>query len=259
MAAGSVVAGFSGKSVPKKLGIIAASAVGGALPDIDAVSLWSKFDATIGKLFHLSNPGSVIYSGKFWYSHHGFFHSLFAVLLIAAVIGAVGYLISARFRGLNFKDFIKSYTAQRFVLIGFAAGYVMHLLGDIPTPASTWGGVRLFWPFGAYVGGTGQIWWWNNYDIFLISCTVFAVNMILLFTDRFVRLNLDRIIAGVFAAGVLLSIVQISTRDCDFAYTGHTAGYQELEAASKEQQKEILGERLYNAMEKFDEKLPVHF
>ncbi len=259
LAAGTVVAGFSKKSIPKQLGIVAVSGFGGALPDIDAVSLWSGFDATIGRLFHLSHSGGDIYSGKLWYSHHGLFHSLFAALLLAAVIGAVGYLIHSRFKGLNFRDFIKSYGARKFILIGFIAGYAMHLLGDIPTPASTWGGIRLFWPFKAYVGGTGQIWWWNNYDIFLIACAVLAVNTALLVTGRFVRFSLNKIIAGVFAAGMILSTVQICTREYDFAYSGHTARYQELEAASKQQQKDILGERLYNAMEKFDEKLPFYF
>ncbi len=259
LAAGTVVAGVSKKSTPKQLGIIAISGFGGAFPDIDALSLWSKFDVTIGRFFHLSHPGDMIYSGKFWYSHHGFFHSLFAALMIAAVIWTLGYLLHARFRKLNFKDFIKSGGAQKLLLIGFIAGYMMHLLGDIPTPASTWEGIRLFWPFKAYIGGTGQIWWWNNYDIFLITCGVFAVNTAFLFIERFLRSNLNKIIAGVFAAGFVLSFIQINTRNHDFAYSGHTTRYQELEAASKEQQKEILGDRLYNVMEKFDKNLPVHF
>lgn len=259
LAAGTVVAGVSRRGFKQKAAIVAISGLGGALPDIDAASLWSGFDATIGQLFHLPFPGSDIYSGKLWYSHHGFFHSLAAALLFAAMIGAIAYVLHTPFKRICFRDFFKSYGVQRFLLTGFLAGYMMHLLGDIPTPASTWGGIRLFYPFGQYIGGTGQIWWWNNYDIFLIACGVFAVNAALLSANLRVYPHLNKAIAVIFALGLTLSIVQINTRDIDFAYTGHTSRYQEFEIASKAQQKKILGDRLYRTMEKFDDRLPVYF
>jgi hypothetical protein len=66
--------------------VIGFSGLGGALPDFDAISLWSGFDKTFGKLFNLSNSGEVIYFSKFWYSHHGFLHSILASVILAFCI-----------------------------------------------------------------------------------------------------------------------------------------------------------------------------
>lgn len=41
-------------------------AVAGALPDLDALSLWSGFDHSIGAYFGLSK-GALIYTGQWWY------------------------------------------------------------------------------------------------------------------------------------------------------------------------------------------------
>ncbi len=117
----------------------------------------------------------------------------------------------------------------------------------------------MFWPLKRYIGGTGDIWWWNNYDLFLIALAVFVVGAILLLVQKFIRFDVRRVIIAVFALGCVVSVVQIRSRDVDYAYTGHTGKYAQFEAASKEQQREILGGRLYRAMEWFDNKLPVHF
>jgi hypothetical protein len=55
----------------------------------------------------------------------------------------------------------------------------------MPTPASTWGGVNFFWPFKTYIGGTGHIWWWNNYDIFLIVVAVIIINLIMAIVQNY--------------------------------------------------------------------------
>jgi membrane-bound metal-dependent hydrolase YbcI (DUF457 family) len=257
LAAGTVVAGFSKKKgMAAHAAIVAAAGAGGALPDLDAISLWSKFDATIGKLLHLDHSGAVIYAGKFWYSHHGFLHSIAAALLIACGIAAIGFLPRARARGVGFRRYLGRLTP---VSAGFAAGFVIHLLGDMPTPASDWGGVRLLWPLKTYVGGTGEIWWWNNYDLFLIACGTFAVGAALLILGRSARFRAPYAIAAAFALAGALSLVQIHSREVDYAYTGNTNRYRQFEEASKRQQREILGERLYTAMEWFDRKLPILF
>jgi membrane-bound metal-dependent hydrolase YbcI (DUF457 family) len=256
MAAGSVVAGFSKrKGFAAGAATIAAAGIGGALPDLDAISLWSKFDATIGKFLHLSHPGAVIYSGKFWYSHHGFLHSLIAAVLIATVCATVGALLRTNSRGGR----RRSGGTRTAVWVGLVSGFVIHLLEDMPTPASTWGGVRLFWPLKSYVGGTGEIWWWNNYDLFLIAAGVFIFGVILLIFRNLMRDRAKYLIAAVFACGCTLALVQIHSRDNDYAYTGHTDRYEQFEAASKKQQREILGEPLYRAMERLDRTLPVLF
>lgn len=257
LAAGSVAAGFSSKGPVGHVGVVALSGLGGALPDIDAVSLWSGFDATIGRFMHLAHSGAEVYSGTLWYSHHGFFHSLAAALLFAAIIGAAGWLFGALTRKRGFKESVGKQTAA---LAGFVSGFVLHLLQDMATPASTWGGVRIFWPLKSYVGGSGEIWWWNNYDLFLIAAGVFLATTTLLFLKkRSVRFETKYLIAALFAFGCIVSLSQIHARDHDYAYTGNTARYAEFEEASKRQQRDILGDRLYGAMEWLDKRLPVHF
>ncbi len=256
LAAGSVVAGFSRKGFGNQAAIIALAGLGGALPDIDAVSLWSRFDATLGRFFGLSEPGKVIYSSTFWYSHHGFFHSLAAGLLFALLIGLLLYLLRPGAGSFRLKRFSASLANHKLLLTGFLAGFVVHLLGDLPTPAASWGGVRLFFPLESYVGGTGRIWWWNNYDLFLIALGVLLINFIFLAVRA---ASVRKITVCVFAAGFFLTLIHIHSRDYDFSYTGHTSRYNELEAESKAQQKAIFGERVFEVMEKFDNKLPFYF
>ncbi|TAJ09416.1 metal-dependent hydrolase [Marinilabiliaceae bacterium JC017] len=254
---GMVVAGFSGKSFRKKTGIVALGGIGGALPDLDAISLWSGFDKTFGKVFGLTAPGKDIYSSKLWYSHHGFMHSILAGLLVALIIGLMIYLLRSKlFSEMNLFKCLKM---CRHCLISFVAGYVFHLLEDMPTPACVWGGVNFFWPFKSYVGGTGDIWWWNNYDIFLIVAGVTVINGFLLLLGHLISYNSGKILSMVFVVGCTLVMCQIKTRGFDFDYSGHTARYQEFEGQSMEIQKRILGERVYGWMNALDKGLKVNF
>ncbi|GHT54513.1 hypothetical protein FACS189446_4330 [Bacteroidia bacterium] len=240
-----------------RLKILAAGAVGGALPDIDSISMWSHFDSTFGKLFHLSNSGKVIYGAKFWYSHHAFFHSIVAALLIAIIFGLLSYGIH-KMICRNKKDNLWNYCKNHFSLsIAFIAGYLLHLLGDMPTPASVWGGVNLFFPDNHYIGGSGKIWWWNNYDIFLLLILCIVVNGILLFTFK---QRIQRTAIIIVAVLTLLFIeIQINTRQYDYAYSGNATRYSEMEQQSKQEQERILGKRIYSAMEWLDRHLPGHF
>ncbi|MBK7637485.1 MAG: metal-dependent hydrolase [Saprospiraceae bacterium] len=68
---GATVSSFT-DNTRLKIWSILAGTLGGCLPDIDAISLWSGFDDTIVKWFHLDHAGQDIYFSKFWYSHHGF-------------------------------------------------------------------------------------------------------------------------------------------------------------------------------------------
>ncbi|GHS99442.1 hypothetical protein FACS189421_09900 [Bacteroidia bacterium] len=76
IAGATVIAAFVYKHPVKRLKVLAAGAIGGAFPDIDTISMWSRFDSTFGRLLGLSHTGKVIYGEKYWYSHHAFFHSI---------------------------------------------------------------------------------------------------------------------------------------------------------------------------------------
>ncbi len=243
MAVGTVVASFSEENKAK---IILASAFAGALPDIDTISLWSGFDGSIGKLFDLPK-GRDIYSAKYWYSHHGFMHSIVAGIVFALFFGVLGFLIN-RFRSFNFP-----------VVISFFLAFLVHLIQDMPTPSATWEGIRLLFPFNVYFGGSGKVWWWNNYDIFLIALSVLFVNLLSIFMRMVFNFKAYIFTSIMFILGVSLMSYQINTRNFDFNYEGHTKKYQEYEKKSKEIQKKILGKNLFYVMEQFDNSIKIYF
>lgn len=259
LAVGTVMAAFSNRGWKNKSLLILAGGFAGALPDLDAISLWSKFDATLGKFFHLSYSGREIYSAKLWYSHHGFLHSITAALFIALLVAIVRFFIHSKFRNLSFQQFVLSIKHNQRLLLSIVFGFTLHLLEDMPTPAASWGGVNLFWPSTSYIGGTGDIWWWNNYDIYLIVAGVFLLNLFSLLLNSLFSIPIRKITSGLFILGFTSAVIQIKTRPVDFAYEGSTVRYQEFEQKSKDLQRKILGDKVFNCMERFDNSLSIYF
>ena len=252
-AVATVVASCVSLTVKRKLMIVAVGILGGILPDIDAISLWSKFNATFGQLFQLSHSGKAIYEAKFWYSHRAFFHSLAAGVLLACLLCAIVYVINKWKKRAVDKPFLSAFG------LSFVLGYWAHLLGDMPTPASVWGGVNLFWPSTMYVGGYGKIWWWNNYDIFLLFSICTLLNVIVLFMKRIPTPVKKITTSGILFMTLIIILLQINSRQVDYAYTGSTPKFRELEQASKEEQERILGKPCYSLMSGFDRLMPFNF
>ena len=251
---GAAVGGTVGHFSPKKNSALIFPVIGGfggLLPDVDAISLWSKFDTTIGKWLHLSHPGHVIYSEKFWYSHHGFTHSIFAPVLYGLVFVLFAFLLK--------KITIQSYTSWVLPLSAFLLAYWIHLLEDLPTPDGPWGGIRLFFPSTTYVGGTGQIWWWNNYDIFLLAFSLLIANWIIHLLLRKKEIWKTRVSLVYTACVFSLIFYQINHRPFDFTYNGDGVNYEFLEQKSLALQEEILGPWLYSIMHSLDQHLPLYF
>ena len=158
LAVGTVASSFSKESWNSRFSIVFFGGLAGALPDLDAISKWSRFDETIGEMFNLAHTGSQIYYGKFWYSHHGAFHSLVAPILLSLFVLTMVAAIR-RFRSIDLlKQHLNSHSTK---YLAFCLGFIFHLFEDMPTPASVWGGVNFFFPGSSYVGGFGKIWWWN--------------------------------------------------------------------------------------------------
>ncbi|MFC0878570.1 metal-dependent hydrolase [Saccharicrinis sp. FJH2] len=255
VAVGTVLASFSRRGFMAKTSILSVSAIGGILPDFDVFSLWSGFDKTFGSTFNLQD-GNKIYYAQYWYSHHGFFHSFFAAFLITLILGSLLFLFKNG-RGKHPKEnFIIHLKRSSLILLAFCAGYIIHLLEDMPTPGYTWEGINLFWPSSDYSGGTGEIWWWNNYDLFLIIAGVAAVNLTILLLPKIKARKLTPLI---FVTGLIFCIVQIKSRPQNFDYTSFKKEYNNFELQSKEIQKQILGKRLYSWMDYFDKKVPFNF
>ncbi|MDR1172309.1 MAG: metal-dependent hydrolase [Bacteroidales bacterium] len=258
VAASSVVAASTKSKIPAPR-ILAVGALGGAFPDIDAISLWSKFDSTIGKWFGLTHTGKEIYFGKFWYSHHGFFHSIAAAIMIGFLLGCLAYLYHWLQWQRQRDPFTRFFKTNSTLYLIFVLGCLAHVAGDLITPASVWGGVRLFCPHAGYAGGQGSVWWWNNYDIFLIIATGTLLNILLIVVAKHIRFRtgvISFLVALLILAGVWR---QAAARQTDYAYTGHTGQYQQLEQKSRKEQQRILGPKLYRIMERFDNWLIINF
>lgn len=226
----------------RKFKVIAAGMLGGIFPDFDAISMWSGFDRTFGKVFNLEYSGKIIYGSKFRYSHHAFFHSIFASVLFGFLFISLVYLFHIFFsdKKIILKEFCKN---NSLYLIVFILGYWAHLAGDFPTPASVWNGIDLFWPSANYIGGYGKIWWWNNYDIFLLVVGCVIINLVIPFLIKAIRKK-----SGIFSVCVLvltlsLILVQINTRQYNYAYSGNTTKYTDYEQNSKQEQQRILGKK----------------
>jgi hypothetical protein len=259
IAVASVVINYSKIDRYRKAALlIIFGAIGGALPDIDAFSMWSRFDSTFGRWFGLNNTGREIYFSKFWYSHHTFFHSIAAGILFGFMLGVGAYLL----RKVVLKKTLTLTSSLRsdfLLLLTFFLGFAAHLFGDMPTPSGVWGGVQLFWPIKNFIGGTGQIWWWNNYDIFLIISICIVINTSVFVLSRMYGFK-SFIFSSIIFIGSLFAInYQINHRDFDFNYTGFAKKYEQYELKSKEIQKQILGPKLYLKMSKFDNKVKVNF
>lgn len=256
VAVGTVGATVSNGSWKTKGLIILSGGIGGALPDLDAISLWSKFDSTIGSLFNLDHSGKEIYFGKFWYSHHAAFHSVLApcVLILLSII--LRYVFR---KDRTASNIITSIMKRKYALFAFFFGFMFHLLEDMPTPSGVWGGVNLFFPSTKYIGGFGKIWWWNNYDLVLIILTVIASNLLINILPKPYYYTKIKASLAVFVLGSALFLFQINTRKVDFSNSGHTTNYATFEAQSKQVQRDILGEQLFRIMTDIDNKIPLNF
>jgi len=242
----------------RKFKIVIAGTIGGTFPDLDAISMWSRFDGTFGKLFGLEHTGRVIYGSKFWFSHHAFFHSIIASILFGLILLLFIYFfrnIKDR-ESLNFHGFLKSHLIYFIV---FVLGFWAHLAGDLPTPSSVWGGIDLFWPTKDYVGGYGKIWWWNNYDIFLLIVGCIILNLTITTMPGYIRQRAKVFTSCILILTISLILFQVNTRQYDYEYIGNTSKYTEFEKNSKKEQQRILGKRLYNYMERFDNVLKFYF
>ena len=114
IAIGTVVATFSNKTWKQKASILLAGGFGGCLPDFDAISLWSKFDSTIGRLLNLTHSGNEIYFGKLWYSHHAALHSILAPIFLVLLFSIV-LIVFNSFQDLDI-SLHKNSGTQRFCL-----------------------------------------------------------------------------------------------------------------------------------------------
>jgi hypothetical protein len=257
MVASTVFIPFIQKKGMNIIIVLATGAFGGAFPDIDAISLWSGFDDTFGQLLNLSNNGRDIYFSKFWYSHHGFFHSIGGLFISAISIAFIFHTIQfiAKKRLPAKHSIIKTIL---IVNVFFFAGF-LHLIEDMPTPSGPWGGVRLFWPSKEYLGGWGLTWWWNNYDIFLIVSAVLLINILVISLNPAVTKVSKFIPVFIFCIGMIIGIYQIRSRKYHYNYSGFTANFKELEQKSLEEQQEILKPTTYKFFYTLDKLIPLNF
>jgi hypothetical protein len=136
--------------------------------------------------------------------------------------------------------------------MAFSGGYMAHILEDLPTPSGSWGGVNLFWPSDKWIGGTGQTWWWNNYDIFLIVLVSCCISLVLTFLNIKWLKTCSLII---FFSAFFVIIYQLNSRDFNF----NSEGYGAKETISLDIQKKILGHKIFGIMSKMDDNIKINF
>ncbi len=244
----------------KKTKILLVGTFGAVLPDIDAISMWSRFNSTIGALFNLPYSGREIYGMKLWYSHHAFFHSLLASLLFGVLLLASIYFIQKVLKRKNKSLSVISFIQTKGIyFIVFVLGYWAHLAGDLPTPASVWGGIAFGWPSSVYWGGSGRIWWWNNYDVFLLILLSTFLILFVPVLSKWIKKRVRFFSIFLLTITLMFITIQINTRQYNYAYTTDSSRYAQMEENSKKEQERILGKRLYGYMKWFDDKLKIHF
>ncbi len=244
------------RGAPAKLGAaLSWGALGGFLPDIDAASRVPGFDESVGRLFGLA-PGSEVYAGSDWYSHHHFTHSLFAGVVAAlSLAGLLALERAVAGPGLE---------GRRDIRIGMApaamfGGFIMHLAGDLVTPGSVWGGVQLLWPLEVMVGGWGWTWWFNNYDLFLVQVAGLIALGLVSLVPRTQPVLARALPAALLGALLATSLVLLQLRQHDYAYSGHAPDYFALEEASLEEQRRLLPRECLELMSSLDAAMPLPF
>ncbi len=253
VAVASVVCNVTSCSKKQSLPLLVGGALAAALPDVDAISLWSGFDATFGRWFNLPVSGREIYSAHYWYSHHAFFHSL-----LAATIFSLCFMLFISLSQLLIEKQKRIGKHEMFkYAITFFLAYNIHLLQDMLTPVGSWGGVAYLWPGSSYIGGFGYIWWWNNYDLFLIVVGILIGNALigLLIKNR---RNATVPVVILIVSSISLFAFQISRREVNYNYSGSPA-YLRLEKHSVEEQKQLLGTEAVQAMQALDRAIPLGF
>ena len=256
MAAGGLVGICLANSPREKLNCLLMGTLGGAIPDLDALSLWDPAYRLLVAVSHTNDSPREIYYGTYWYSHHAALHSIFSAFIFIFF----AQLISRwRISGTKKLDLLKINPIQRNSYLAFFLGYLLHLLQDMPTPPGPWGGINLWFPLRSYYGGYGQIWWWNNYDLFLIIFFVAFTNILILILFKKPKSWIKIFSIGLFLLSLFIFIFQINHRSNHYGVAPNPKSYKDREQASKEEQKQILGDRLYYIMESIDNRIPLYF
>ncbi|MCG8700493.1 MAG: metal-dependent hydrolase [Bacteroidales bacterium] len=257
VAAGTVIANVRQANLKMRVLITAFAALGGAIPDIDVISMWSGFDSTFGEFFNLKLSGREIYSAKLWYSHHSFCHSLLGGLLFSLI--AILSLHTGRkiYHFKKTKSFKNTISKYRYVVIAFFVAFIIHISEDMVTPSSGWGGVNLFWPLNYYIGGWGYTWWWNNYDIFLLIVILLSFNLILVPFSMVYGFKMK--LTSLISSLVIFFLIAFQIFNRDYNYNSNSVAFHEHEHHSFMQQQEILGDAIFLKMRWLDKKIPVYF
>lgn len=161
-------------------------------------------------------------SANAWIGHRGWTHSL----LFAALYGIV---TAAGARMRNFKLMTPA--------LVFACGFIgvcLHILGDMPTPPGSWGGLPVFFPHPARFGGTGNIGWYNPVLFWKVSA-FFAASALcvaggLIAKGSFERLRgALRILGGAIAlGGFTLAALEIQASRYADSVSWHAAQERQL-------------------------------
>jgi membrane-bound metal-dependent hydrolase YbcI (DUF457 family) len=204
---GSVFATLQKRERRNGITTITFGVIGGIAPDIDSLS-----DLPFVKYMN-DNP-SIYQNPELktvslpWFSHHHFFHSLVGGIFISVLFVSLFFFLSRHF--LDRDDKKPSIKSTMIYLFSMLCSYFIHLVFDFITPPGIAGGMMLLWPLSKLFGGTGNVWWFHNYDIILILLVSSLVCIFVVFKERQHRF---RKMIPILSVTIVLLTIQIHRRD----------------------------------------------
>jgi membrane-bound metal-dependent hydrolase YbcI (DUF457 family) len=176
------------------------------------------------------------------------FHSLFMGIFLPLLWWIIGGVFSR-----NRLKFIPRLNDRwhrgKLGMLTFFLAYTVHCFQDMITPSGSWGGVRLLFPSAEYYGGWSKIWWWNNYDLFLIILSVILLNLVF----QMIKKHRKPLVSISLSVGFFLFALQIARRP------NLNSVWNKNEIASKQIQKEFLGPKVFKMMKEFDNSMNLNF
>ncbi len=156
-------------------------------------------------------------SNDAWIGHRGWTHSI----LFAALFG-IAMAMAGRFAARRLLS------PALFFFCSFL-GVCLHILGDMPTPGGSWGGLPIFFPHPARFGGWSKIGWYDPV-LFWKTCGVFLLSAVFVFVASAKQLRKPaQFLAGAIAlGGFLLAGVHIHDSTYTDSVSWHGAQERKL-------------------------------
>lgn len=196
--AGTVVYAASNRpGLQRWIGCCVLVGLGSLAPDLDSgVRAYSSADA--------------------WTGHRGWTHSILFAALFGLVMTLAARLMSRKM-------------SSPLVFFCSFLGVCLHILGDMPTPRGSWGGLPVFFPHPARFGGFGKIGWYDPV-LFWKTAGFFVAGAVFVFASaiRPFKRTATFLAGAIAVAGFIFAFAHISRSTYTDSVRWHSAQEKEL-------------------------------